>query len=74
MNPGGFTYAGDALADTIKGVAPLPYVEVHISNQAARGIDGATAKVADCVIHGIGVYGYLLGLQAALHLIEDRGA
>ena len=74
MNPGGFTYAGDALADTIKGVAPLPYVEVHISNQAARGIDGATAKVADCVIHGIGVYGYLLALQAALHLIERRRA
>lgn len=72
MNPGGFTYSGYALADTIKGVAPLPYVEVHISNQAARGIESATAAVADCVIHGIGIHGYILGLEAALHLIEKR--
>jgi len=69
MNPGGFTYAGYAIADTIKGVAPLPYVEVHISNQAVRGIESATAKAAACVIHGIGVYGYILGLEAALHLV-----
>ncbi|MFC1714330.1 type II 3-dehydroquinate dehydratase [Candidatus Poribacteria bacterium] len=73
MNPGGFTYAAYAIADTIKGVAPLPYVEVHISNQAARGIESATAKAAGCVIHGIGIYGYILGLEAALHLVEGRG-
>ncbi len=72
MNPGGFTYAGYAIADTIKGVAPLPYVEVHISNQATRGIESATAKASDCVIHGIGIYGYILGLEAALHLVESR--
>src|SRR5215510_15060004 len=30
MNPAGFTYAGFALKDCIKG-AGLPYVEVHIS-------------------------------------------
>lgn len=72
MNPGGFTYAGYAIADAIKAVAPLPYVEIHISNQAARGIQSAMAHVAHCVIHGIGVHGYLLALQAALHLIRDR--
>ncbi len=73
MNPGGFTYSGMAIADTLKGVAPLPYVEVHISNQAARGIEGATTKVADCVIHGTGAYGYILGMLAALHLVEKQG-
>ena len=72
MNPGGFTYAGYAIADTIKGVAPLPYVEVHISNQAARGIESATARAANCVIHGIGIYGYILGLEAAIYLVENR--
>ena len=35
MNPAGFTYAGFALKDCIKGAA-LPYVEVHISNIAKR--------------------------------------
>jgi 3-dehydroquinate dehydratase-2 len=71
MNPGGFTYSSRAIADTIKGVAPLPYIEVHITNQAARGFDSATAAVANCVIYGIGVYGYILGLQAALHSVEN---
>ena len=33
MNPAGFTYAGYALKDCIKG-AGLPYVEIHISNIA----------------------------------------
>ena len=33
MNPAGFTYAGFALKDCVKG-AGLPYVEVHISNIA----------------------------------------
>jgi 3-dehydroquinate dehydratase II len=37
MNPAGFTYAGFALKDCIKG-AGLPYVEVHISNIAKRNI------------------------------------
>src|SRR5262245_27477213 len=37
MNPAGFTYAGFALKDCIKG-AGLPYVEVHISSIAKRNI------------------------------------
>src|SRR6201989_2139465 len=37
MNPAGFTYAGFALKDCIKGSA-LPYVEVHISSIAKRNI------------------------------------
>jgi 3-dehydroquinate dehydratase II len=37
MNPAGFTYAGFALRDCIKG-AGLPYVEVHISSIAKRNI------------------------------------
>ena len=70
MNPGGFSHSSEALADTIKGVAPLPFVEVHISNQSARGIESATAKTASCVIYGIGIFGYLLALDAALHLVQ----
>src|SRR5215813_2036587 len=37
MNPAGFTYAGFALKDCIKG-AGLPYVEVHITSIAKRNI------------------------------------
>ena len=71
MNPGGFTYSGRAIADTIKAVTPLPYVEVHITNQVARGFESVSSGVAHCVIFGIGIYGYTLGLQAALHLARN---
>jgi 3-dehydroquinate dehydratase II len=37
MNPAGFTYAGSALKDCIKG-AGLPYVGVHISSIVKRNI------------------------------------
>ena len=36
MNPAGFSYAGYALKDCIKG-AGLPYVEINISNIHKRG-------------------------------------
>jgi 3-dehydroquinate dehydratase-2 len=67
MNPGGFTYSGRALADTIKGVE-LPYVEVHISNHYQRGIHSQIADAAQAVIMGPGVYSYILALDAALHI------
>jgi 3-dehydroquinate dehydratase len=42
MNPAGFTYAGFALKDCLKG-AGLPYIEVHISNIATGTIWGPLA-------------------------------
>jgi 3-dehydroquinate dehydratase II len=44
MNPAGFTYAGFALKDCVKG-AGLPYVEVHIS------ILQSAAFTASCRMH-----------------------
>jgi 3-dehydroquinate dehydratase-2 len=77
MNPGGFTFAGYALEGTLKGVRDrMVYVEVHIANHYARYHPGehrnATASAAVGVIMGFGLFGYFLGLDAALHLIEAR--
>jgi hypothetical protein len=47
----GFTYAGFALKDCVKG-AGLPYVEVHISNIAKRGIHCVLSDVAEGFITG----------------------
>ena len=72
MNPGGFTYAGRAVADCIRGTR-IPYVEVHIKNHYASG--GSHSVIADAavgVIMGFGVHGYLLALDAALHIIRQR--
>jgi 3-dehydroquinate dehydratase II len=77
MNSGGFTFAGYALRDAIRGVRDrMVYVEVHIANHFARYRPGehqnATASAAVGVIMGFGLYGYFLGLDAALHLIETK--
>jgi 3-dehydroquinate dehydratase II len=71
MNPGGFTYGAHAIRDTIKGVG-IPYVEVHISNIYARGIQPVIAPAAKGVIMGFGPHGYILALDAAAKIIEEK--
>jgi 3-dehydroquinate dehydratase II len=71
MNPAGFTYAGYALKDCIRG-AGLPYVEIHISNIHKRRIESVLSDASEGVITGFGVYGYLLALDAMLHLLNQR--
>ena len=71
MNPAGFSYAGHALKDCIKG-ARLPYVEVHISNIEKRGISSVLASVAEGAIFGFGMYSYILGLEAMLHILDNN--
>lgn len=70
MNPAGFTYAGYALRDCIKGIS-LPYVEVHISNVLKRGIQSVLASAGVGMITGFGMYGYILGLEAMLHILDN---
>ena len=41
MNPAGFNYAGYALRDCVRGAA-LPYVEVHMTNVAARALSASS--------------------------------
>jgi 3-dehydroquinate dehydratase-2 len=73
MNPAGFTYAGFALKDCIKGAA-LPYVEVHISSIAKRNIHCVLSDVAEGVITGFGMHSYILGLDAMLEILRTRTA
>lgn len=72
MNPGGFTYAGKPVGDCIRGTR-IPYVEVHIKNHyATSGTHSVIADAAVGVIMGFGVHGYLLALDAALHILRQR--
>lgn len=68
MNPAGFSYAGYALRDCVKGAA-LPYIEVHLTNVEAREIKSVIAPIANGVIFGLGTHSYILGLEAMLHLL-----
>jgi 3-dehydroquinate dehydratase-2 len=71
MNPAGFTYAGFALKDCVKG-AGLLYVEVHISNIAKRSIHCVLSDVAEAFITGFETHSYILGIEAMLEILRVR--
>jgi 3-dehydroquinate dehydratase-2 len=73
MNPAGFSYAGYALRDCIKG-ARLPYVEVHMTNTERRGIHAVTSSVADGFVAGMGIDSYFVGFDGLIDVIERRKA
>ncbi len=72
MNPAGFTYAGYALKDCIRG-AGLPYVEIHISNIAKRNIHCVLSEISEGLITGFGMNGYILALNAMVHILKEKG-
>jgi 3-dehydroquinate dehydratase-2 len=72
MNPAGFSHAGYALRDCVRAL-PFPYIEVHMTNVAKRGIHSVLAEAATGVIFGFGVYSYVLGLEAMVRRLR-KGA
>lgn len=75
MNPAGMTYAGYAVCDCLKAVAPvLPYVEIHIRHVENAGIHSVTVGAARGSIFGFGApLSYTLGLDAALAIVGHKG-
>ena len=70
VNAGALTHTSIALRDALVGVA-LPFVEVHLSNTAAREDFrrlSHLSPVASGVVYGFGVRSYLLGLRG---LVEN---
>ena len=74
VNPAGLTHTSVGLRDAIVAAA-IPAVEVHLSNIYRREEFRRQSLIADVVagqITGFGPFSYLLGLQAALHLLEAK--
>lgn len=68
LNAGAYTHTSLALADAIAGV-PMPVVEVHMSNTAAREEIRHTSLIAPvCIgsITGFGSLSYSLAIRALL--------
>jgi len=68
INPAAFTHTSIALRDALIAVS-IPFIEVHISNIYAREAfrhHSYLSDIAQGVISGLGVNGYLLALQAIL--------
>jgi 3-dehydroquinate dehydratase-2 len=67
LNAGAYTHTSIAIHDAIRASAPLPVVEVHLSNIHARETFRHTSMVAPHalgMICGFGPLGYRLALQA----------
>jgi 3-dehydroquinate dehydratase II len=74
INPGGLTHTSVALRDALLATK-IPFIEVHLSNVHAREAfrkHSYLSDVARGVICGLGVLGYRLALQAAIHELEQQ--
>jgi len=72
VNPGALTHTSVALRDALAGVA-RPFVEVHLSNTAAREPfrrHSYLSDIAEGVVSGFGAQSYLFGLRGLVSRIE----
>jgi 3-dehydroquinate dehydratase-2 len=75
FNPAAFTHTSIALRDALLA-AQVPFIELHLSNVAAREAFRHQSYFADIAlgtIAGFGVTSYELALTAAIHHLSKRG-
>lgn len=73
VNPAALTHSSVALRDALLGV-DRPYVEVHLSNTAAREPFRHRSLLADRaagVVFGFGIDSYLLGLRGLVSRLDS---
>ncbi len=73
FNPGGYTHTSVALRDAVAAI-PIPVIEVHLSNPAAREDFrhvSLLAPVCRWTIAGFGWRSYWLGLLALAGLLNE---
>ncbi|MBD3225033.1 MAG: type II 3-dehydroquinate dehydratase [Caldithrix sp.] len=74
INPGAYGHYSYAIRDAIEAVQ-IPVIEVHISNLAARETFrhvSVISSVCQGTLSGMGIYGYVLGVQALAHQLKKK--
>ncbi len=74
VNLGAYTHTSLALRDAFLA-APIPFVEVHLSNLFKREAErhhSVTADLAVGMVTGFGAAGYLLALEALVGVLRAR--
>lgn len=72
INPAAYSFRSVALVDAMKTLGK-PVIELHVSNIHARDElhrHSITSSAATAVICGLGPYGYVAALEAAVHLAK----
>lgn len=75
INPAGYTHTSVSIRDALL-FSGVPAIEVHLSNPSKREEFRKVSLVEDVVrgrICGLGGHGYVLALQALLHLLRQEG-
>lgn len=75
VNAAAFTHTSLAVRDALLA-ARVPFVEVHLSNIFAREPERRHSLLADLavgVVAGFGADGYVLGLEALVRWLRERG-
>ena len=75
INAAAYTHTSIAIHDALKTLK-MPVMEVHISNPLARESfrhHSFVATAATGAITGVGPYGYLLAVEAVVHLLQHKG-
>ena len=74
INPGAYTHTSIALADAVKAIAPIPVIEVHISDINSREeFRHISYEAPYCLaqIKGHGIEGYIEGIDKIIEHFND---
>lgn len=69
LNAGAWAHTSLALADAVRAVAPLPVVEVHLTNTAARDRPPLVGAACMARVEGFGASSYGVALRALAEVL-----